>query len=761
MIRAIRFAALFAGATLAFAATAQPVPDNDTYADPPSRVARLSFIQGNVSFVPAGENEWVEAQLNRPLITGDKLWTDHDSRAALEIGAAAVRMDQNTAFDFLNLTDDAAQMELTQGTLNLRVRRLYDGQSYEIDTPTLAFVINRVGEFRIDVEPDGISTVVTVLSGGGDVYGESGARFAVEEGQSVEFRDPQLRDYRVADLPRTDAFDDFCHERDIRWDESTSRKYVSEEVIGYQDLDRYGEWSDVPEYGNVWYPTSVAVGWSPYHFGHWAWVGAYGWTWIDSSPWGFAPFHYGRWAYIGNRWGWCPGPIHQRPVYAPALVAFVGGFGGVRVSVGGPIGWFPLGPRDVYFPSYRVSHGYFSRMNVSNTIVNTTVINNYYGNYSRGKLDYAGISYANRNIAGAVTAVSATTFVNSRPVAGATVAINRDQFARARVSGFAAVAPTRASIARQTAARAMPAAAVLKRPIVAATRPPAPTGSFAQHRAALAKDPGRPLNVQALRAAPVTAAAASGGKAVAPTIAARPNVRVVTAQGAPVRTAAPALPARTAAGVRTQPPAPAARGDGAVREAATPRVQAAQPARPAATTRVQTLQPLQPPRVQAAQPAKPATTPRVQAAQPARPATTPRVQTLQPIQAPSVHAVQPAKPATPRVEPVHTAPQRVDSARFAHPQAAPVQRSAPVSRVTTTPSSTYRAPERSVQQYRPAPAPAAQARPTYQAPVQPPRQEYHAAPSAPRQQAHPVQRASPPARSSSSSSNDKDHGHRH
>src|SRR5487761_2656492 len=148
MYRPFRFAALLAGAVLAFSATAQPAPDNGTAVDPPSRVARLSYTQGDVSFVPAGEHDWVQAQLNRPLITGDKLWTDRGSRASLEIGAAAVRMDQSTSFDFLNLTDSAAQMELTQGALNLRVRRLYDGQSYEVDTPTLAFVINRVGEFR-------------------------------------------------------------------------------------------------------------------------------------------------------------------------------------------------------------------------------------------------------------------------------------------------------------------------------------------------------------------------------------------------------------------------------------------------------------------------------------------------------------------------------------------------------------------------------------------------------------------------------------
>jgi len=555
MFRSNRFAVLLAGVTLAFAAAAQPAPDNEQ-ADPPSRVARLSFMHGDVSFVPAGENDWVQAQLNRPMVTGDKLWTDGGSRATLEIGAASIRMDQDTNFDFLNLDDNTAQMELTQGALNLRVRRLYDGQTYEVDTPTLAFVASRVGEFRINVQPNGQSTIVTVLSGGGDVYGEGGSRFRVEEGQSVTFNDAQLQDYVVADLPQPDAFDDFCHQRDRRMTASTSRRYVSEEVIGYEDLDDYGSWNDAPEYGHVWYPTSVAVGWSPYHNGHWGWVGAYGWSWVDDAPWGFAPFHYGRWVSVSGRWGWCPGRIDARPVYAPALVAFVGGsIGGVGVSIGiggsEPIGWFPLGYGEPYIPSYHVSRNYFTNVNVNNTVINNTVINNYYGNYSAGNVNYNQITYANRNVAGAITAVPATAFVSARPVAASAVAVNRETFANARVNGFAQVAPTRASLAPAVAARAVPTAAVVNRPIVAATRPPAPVASFATRQAALAKEPGKPLAQPQLRTT-----AAAGAPAAGAAMATRQNLKVVT-QGAPLRTEAPKIQVRQ--GVQSNPAAQAGR----------------------------------------------------------------------------------------------------------------------------------------------------------------------------------------------------------
>jgi hypothetical protein len=165
-------------------------------------------------------------------------------------------------------------------------------------------------------------------------------------------------------------------------------------------------------------------------------------------------------------------------------------------------------------------------------------------------------------------------------VAGAAIAINRTQFANARVTGFAAVAPTRASLAAARTARAVPAAAVLRRPIVAATRPPAPVASFAQHQAALGKAPGRPLNERQLRTTAVVAGATAGRATAAHPMAERPNVRVVTQHGAPIRTVAPALPARAAAGARTPPPA-AARPNPAAREAVRPVLPAVQRQKPA------------------------------------------------------------------------------------------------------------------------------------------------------------------------------------
>src|SRR5205085_11868393 len=140
--------------------------------------------------------------------------------------------------------------------------------------------------------------------------------------------------------------DRWSAERDRQEDRVASTRYVSPQMTGYEDLDRYGSWRTLPEYGAVWTPTRIAADWAPYRHGHWVWVSPWGWTWVDDAPWGFAPFHYGRWVWADSYWAWAPGRIAPRPVYAPALVAFVGGsHASLSISIGrGPaVGWFPLG----------------------------------------------------------------------------------------------------------------------------------------------------------------------------------------------------------------------------------------------------------------------------------------------------------------------------------------------------------------------------------------------------------------------------------
>jgi hypothetical protein len=479
------------------------------HADPPSRVARLAYVSGAVSFSPAGENDWVRASINRPLITGDRLWADTSSLGELQLGAAAIRMGSRTSMTLLNVDDRIAQVQLTQGTLNIRVWQFDRNHVLEIDTPNLAYSIRSPGSYRVEVAPNGDSTVVMVRAGQAEVYGE-GRSFVIEAGQAFEFFDTGLNDYDSFALAPADDFDRWSTARDRRWENSASARYVSRDLIGYEDLDEYGTWRDVAGYGYVWTPTRVAVDWAPYHDGHWAWVEPWGWTWVDDAPWGFAPSHYGRWASIGGAWAWVPGPVAAKPIYAPALVAFVGGSNfsiSLNIGGGGAVAWFPLGPRDVYRPSYPVSRQYFTSVNTSNTVINMTNITNVYNN-----TNVTNVVYVNQKVPGAVVAVPTTAFVQSRPVAREAVRVSRDMVATAPVMAVAPLAPVRTSVMGVAAPSARPPESAATRPVVAKTAPPPPPTSFAARQNALAANPGKPLDaaaVNALRPAAAQPAAAA------------------------------------------------------------------------------------------------------------------------------------------------------------------------------------------------------------------------------------------------------------
>jgi len=477
--------------------------------DPPGRVARLGYMEGSVSFQPAGESDWVQAVPNRPMTTGDKLWADRDSRAEVQLGSAAIRLAANTGFSFLNLDDRTVQIQLTSGSLNIRVRRLNRDDIFEIDTPNQAFSVFQPGRYRVEASEDGNYTVVSVREGEGESTG-NGQTFTLHAGQKGTFSGTDTLNAEVVNIAGQDQFDNWSYERDQRYERSRSAQYLSHDVVGYEDLDDNGDWRDDSNYGHVWFPNRVSTGWAPYREGHWDWVAPWGWTWVDDSSWGYAPFHYGRWVTIGGRWGWVAGPVEVVPVYAPALVVFIGAGGGF----GGNVGWFPLGPREVYVPSYSVSREYVNRVNISNTTVNTTTITNVYNTTIVNKTtNITNVTYVNRNVAGAVTAVPQRAFVSAQPVARAAVAVNAREVASAPVTARAAVAPSRESVlglhANSAGRVTAPPAAVASRQVIAKATPPPPPVAFAKQQQALAAHPGQPLarqEVQSLRPANTAAA---------------------------------------------------------------------------------------------------------------------------------------------------------------------------------------------------------------------------------------------------------------
>lgn len=464
--------------------------------DPPSRVARLNFSQGSISFRPAGEDDWVTAVPNRPMVTGDDLWADENSRAEVHVGSAAIRLGSQTGVTFLTLDDNTTQIRLAQGSLIVRVRHVDDDDTYEIDTPSIAFTVLQTGEYRLDVSQDGSRTVVTAWHGRGHVTG-GGFSYNVLAGQTATFTGNQDHlDYDLGQVPDRDDFDEWAFDRDDREDHADSANYVSREMTGYEDLDENGDWSYVAGYGPCWRPRAVVVGWAPYRYGHWAYVGPWGWTWVEDEPWGFAPFHYGRWAFVSNGWFWVPGPVVVRPVWAPALVAFVGGGPGFHFAAGVGVGWFPLAPGEVYVPGYHVSRTYVNNVNITNTTVNVTKVTNVYNTVIVNKnTTVNNVTYVNQHVTNGVTVVSHDAFVNARPAAQNMMKVDQREIASAPVSHVVRAEPVRASVigaGRPVAAK--PPAAVVTRPVVAVRTPVPPPRSIEQRQS----QAGGRLNEQAL-----------------------------------------------------------------------------------------------------------------------------------------------------------------------------------------------------------------------------------------------------------------------
>jgi hypothetical protein len=331
-------------------------------ADPPDRVGRLNLITGGVWFKAGGADEWTAAALNYPLTAGDSLWTDAPSRAEVHVGSTAIRLAGGTELGFLELDERMVRMDLPQGLLNVRLRELEPGESFEILTPALSLSLAAAGNYRLEVGYGG-DTRATVNEGRIEAV-VAGMACSVRASQTLFVTRPDAPAVEIGKAPAKDEWDVWCAGRDRREDHLASVRYVPRSLIGCEDLDWYGSWSVSVEYGPVWAPSSLPAGWAPYRHGHWAWVKPWGWTWIDHAPWGFAPFHYGRWALLRGAWVWVPGAIPHRPVFAPALVAFTEAGAG-RAVLNGKIGWFPLGPGEAYAPPYAVSQAYLKRVNVA------------------------------------------------------------------------------------------------------------------------------------------------------------------------------------------------------------------------------------------------------------------------------------------------------------------------------------------------------------------------------------------------------------
>jgi len=276
----------------------------------------------------------------------------------------ALRLAEATQLDIPRLDDEAVVAHVARGGLALRVRFFEREDSLTVTTFNARVQIRGNGRFRVDADPGASESRLTVFSGEARLDARGGT-VQVEAGRSLRIAGPAGEQLSFDNAFET-AIDAWASSRDSRYHGSDSSRYLSPRMTGWEDLDTYGEWRTEPELGAIWFPSSVATGWAPYRYGRWTHVRPWGWTWVDDAPWGYAPFHYGRWVLIGNRWAWAPGRYVPRPIWAPALVGWVGGPGwSVSVNTGpvGVLGWYPLSPFERYEPWYAVRPGYVNNIN--------------------------------------------------------------------------------------------------------------------------------------------------------------------------------------------------------------------------------------------------------------------------------------------------------------------------------------------------------------------------------------------------------------
>ena len=379
-------------------------PQGDDDGNAPDRgVARLSYVNGNVSVRRGDSADMVAAVLNAPLTVGDRLVTGDGGRAEVQLDYAnIVRLGPSSEVRFSELQRGRYQIQIAAGTAAFRVLRDSDAQ-VEISTPSMSVHPLRKGVYRIDVKPDGVTEITLRGGAEGEAFGPRGSEEIHNNSMMMVRGSSNDPEFQIVVAPAEDDFDHWSASRDQYMERSTTPNHVSRDVYGTEDMDQYGRWTNDGSYGQVWVP-QVAPGWAPYSCGRWTWVDYYGWTWVGCEPWGWAPYHYGRWYYGGLGWAWWPGPIYSPYFWRPALVGFFGwgapGFGiGVGFGFGfGHVGWVPLAPFERFHPWYGAAGlrggAVVNNINVTNVYRNARVANGV-SSVNAGEFGRGGVSSAN------------------------------------------------------------------------------------------------------------------------------------------------------------------------------------------------------------------------------------------------------------------------------------------------------------------------------------------------------------------------------
>ena len=470
--------------------------------EPEPGVARVSLINGEVSTMRGDTGDWVATTVNAPVVQGDKVSTGSRSRAEIQLDHSNIlRLDQRTETRIATLSRNRIQVQVSQGLMNFTV--LKGGETeVEINTPNVALRPLEEGIYRVQVNSDS-ETEIICRKGRAEVATPDGST-RIDKNDRIIVQGTSNPEYRVAKAPGRDDWDRWNQDRDNEISDARSYRYANRYYTGAYELDRYGQWDNVPGYGYTWAPYYVDSSWSPYSLGRWNWQPYWGWTWVSYEPWGWAPYHYGRWFAYGGRWRWWPGPVYAgyHPVWAPAYVSFLGfGFGGHNWSFGfgfgyNSIGWLPLGPCDAYYPWYGVRRGHgYNAVNITNVTNVRNITNIYNGSVvppladGRTRPYYSNVQSAlnNETVRRSVRSLTTEEFVQGRVASRSRTPMDAGTLRQAQlVAGTVPAVPTRDSLRpvdRAVNAASLPSRSAGSERFFTRGQPAATPQSFDQHAA--------------------------------------------------------------------------------------------------------------------------------------------------------------------------------------------------------------------------------------------------------------------------------------
>lgn len=328
---------------------------DDTVPEVTDRVARISFVSGNVQIKRSEVEDWEKADLNLPITEGDEIVTEVDGRIEIQFNSNThLRLDGNSTLQIKQLTDGGIAVSLSRGLGSVRLRKFdTEKEFFEIDAPGSTVALQKEGTYKFEAAQSGSLVRIGIRDSGEARIYSSNAGFTLRSGRAARLfvggdyaGESDIRD--ISEF--TDAFDTWTADRDDIIEKNLSKahygQYYDQDIYAADELSDYGDWQHTNDYGYVWQPNASATrgyaDWSPYRYGSWRWVPAFGWSWVNDEPWGWATYHHGRWIMYRGRWVWAPYGYYRsnRSYWYPALVV-------VQV-INNNICWYPIGYRGRY-----------------------------------------------------------------------------------------------------------------------------------------------------------------------------------------------------------------------------------------------------------------------------------------------------------------------------------------------------------------------------------------------------------------------------